>query len=895
MQVQGSNQHLELPPRMRLQLETFRRRVWTVKLAEGLLAAAFGLILSYLVVFFLDRLWDTSAALRSLILFTGTAGLAIWFPLKCHRWVWRTRRLEQVARLLRHKFPGLSDQLLGIVELVQSDLEQERSAALCQAAMRQVDEEARQRDFSDAMPNPRHHRWAWAAGVTLAAALVALIVVPAAGRNALVRWLMPWKQTERYTFAQLDKLPDQLVVPYAEPFPVSAKLAADSAWTPGQAVARYGEQEPIRAQLEQGVYSFQLPPQKEPASLVVTVGDARKTVAIEPTVRPELLSMTARVRLPDYLQYSTDLTKDVRGGSVSLVKGSQATFEAEVSRQLDQALVDGAQQQIRGQQLVTSPLEVADTTQREFTWHDHLGLSAKEPFVLSIHAEDDEAPMLLCSQLSRQQVVLDEDVLSFQVLAQDDFGIKGVGMEWTGIEDPIRNPHPAQGEKVVSSGGPEQRDVEATVTFSAKREGVTPQSLRFRLFTIDYLPERERVYSPTYILHVLSPEEHAIWLTQQLRKWFRQAQDVYEREQQLYQTNRELRGLSADDLDRAENRRRVETQAAAERTNGRRLGALTDAGDWLIQQATRNDQFNVATLESWAGMLKTLKGIANDRMPSVADLLKQAAAAPGGAAQADPGQAQEGQAPSPPPQVGVNRDGRSGGGKKSKPDEANGEASKVPVISDVESGVNELGDQQQPEQDPSPASPGGLTLPGTVIQGGGAPQPDQAPPNPAQQKVAQAVEQQEALLAEFAKVSDELQKILNNLEGSTFVKRLKAAARRQLEVARDLNQSLRSSFGAVEGQVDELRRQQSDEIAKREVGHSENVYVIQEDLEAYYNRIQQGKFKTVLNEMRDEQVVSNLRRIADTVEENLPGQSIAQAEFWSDALDRWAEQLVGPG
>ena len=34
------------------------------------------------------------------------------------------------------------------------------------------------------------------------------------------------------------------------------------------------------------------------------------------------------------------------------------------------------------------------------------------------------------------------------------------------------------------------------------------------------------------------------------------------------------------------------------------------------------------------------------------------------------------------------------------------------------------------------------------------------------------------LLAEFAKVADELKKILGDLEGSTFVKRLKAAARR---------------------------------------------------------------------------------------------------------------------
>jgi len=42
-------------------------------------------------------------------------------------------------------------------------------------------------------------------------------------------------------------------------------------------------------------------------------------------------------------------------------------------------------------------------------------------------------------------------------------------------------------------------------------------------------------------------------------------------------------------------------------------------------------------------------------------------------------------------------------------------------------------------------------------------------------------------------------------------------------------------------------------------------------------------------------VVNELAMLADTVRINLNGQSIAQAEYWADVLDRWAEQLVGPG
>jgi hypothetical protein len=48
----------------------------------------------------------------------------------------------------------------------------------------------------------------------------------------------------------------------------------------------------------------------------------------------------------------------------------------------------------------------------------------------------------------------------------------------------------------------------------------------------------------------------------------------------------------------------------------------------LVEQAMKNDEFDATRLESWATMLKTLKDIAANRMPSVSDLLTQTAGAP---------------------------------------------------------------------------------------------------------------------------------------------------------------------------------------------------------------------------------------------------------------------------
>ena len=176
---------IEIPDRMRIKLKKFQRKVWIIKLAEGLLAAAFGLLVYYLLVFVLDRFFDTPAVIRTAILIGGALGLGVWFPLVCHKWIWKSRGLEQVARLLKYKFPRLGDHLLGIIQLVNNEQESHRSEALTRAALAQVDEETKDREFGDAVPYPKHRRWALIAGIPALIAAAALVLMPAAGNNAL--------------------------------------------------------------------------------------------------------------------------------------------------------------------------------------------------------------------------------------------------------------------------------------------------------------------------------------------------------------------------------------------------------------------------------------------------------------------------------------------------------------------------------------------------------------------------------------------------------------------------------------------------------------------------------------------------------------------------------------
>lgn len=983
-----------LPPLLTAKLADFRRRVWLVKGLEGLLAGAFGLLVSYLLVFALDRFFDTPGWLRAALLTAGAAVLGIGLPLKWHRWVWRQRRLEDAARLLRRTFPRLGDQLLGIVELARMEAGAGgRSERLVQAAMAQADEEVKDRDFSQAVPQARHRHWAFASALAALLAAAAFIGVNEAARNAFTRWAMPWKATERFTFARIAALPDPWVLPYAEPVPLTVRLQPDSRWQPASASASLPDQPVTQAALSaDSSYSLALPPQKQDAVLHLKVGDLRRSLTLQPRPRPELTQLIARLQLPAYLQYQTQPEIEVRGGSVSLLQGAQTQFQLESVRPLASAELNEQPQPVSAGRLLSHPQPVAETPAvKVFTWVDELGLSPREPLKLTVQPIADAPPRVLARRESMEQVVLDTEVVAFDLTASDDFGIQRLGLAWKPLDSATSSGAalPATGEKIAAAGQPEARQMEVRGTFCAAREGIAPQSLELRAWAEDYLPGRPRAHSAAFVLHILNATDHALWLTQQMGKWLDVARETYEREQQLHQINKELRQLSAAELDQPQNRRKIAQQASAEQANAARLGSLNEAGRRLVEQATKNPEFDAERLESWATMLKSLQTIASDRMPSVADLLKQSSNAAAGKpslanAANPPSNPNQTEAPksadsspdkpgdsSAKPAVPSSESGSSASAPKlaSGPDlpQPNGTApasdAAKPAAEDKPAAPSvKLTDQSStpptaPAQPPGPAKPPGagkLGLPSnTLAAAPGASSEEPAPPpaeTSAQDKLEKSIWEQRDLLKEFAQVTDQLSEVLASLEASTFVKRLKAASREQLLVAKGLQSKTLEAFGLtpppkpISASTDsqpspnkattaelatattpepkaqpkpaaqpepKLDLPSAEEIAAvlekasindarnllagKSKQQSETVRVLQSDLDAYVQRRPDQHLKNVLSQMKETQVVRALAKVGDKTQSWMSGQAITGAEYWADVLDRWAEEMVAAG
>ncbi len=934
MERQDSLDTVPLPEGMQRKLLAYRKTVWVIKITEGVLAGMFGLFVSYLLVFGLDRLFDAPAVLRTAILVAGSVGMLILFPLKYHDWVWSHRRLDQVARLVRRRFPRFGDQLLGIIELAQRDADAGVSRRLVEAAMQQVDAELKDRDLSGAVPEPKARRWAVAAGIPLLLIVVVFVVIPAAGGNALWRWAMPWLDVERYTFAQLDGESGRMVVPYAEPFDVEVALKGDSPWKPESAEARYvsleaGDQAPIVAGRDGSKYEFAIPPQTKDGTVTITVGDASREIPVEPKLRPALKTITAEVQLPAYLQRSEPLSEDVRGGTVTIVKGSTAVFHATATRELALCTMDARAQQAQGALVTTERVEVAASSKHELTWRDRFGLTPREPQVLSIEAVEDGAPTVAFDKLQNNQVVLADQTIAFDIFSADDFGVSRLGLEWEGIEDPVHNPKPDKGEKLVAAGGPAEDEMTVKATFSATRENVRPQSLRMRAFAEDYLPGRKRSYSTWIVIHVLTKEQHLKWVTEQISKWAEVALEVQDKELELHETNKELSEMTPSELAEPVNQAKLQEQAAAENANAAKLDALVDIGKQLVKEAAKNEKFDASQLEAFAELLKKLEELANENMPKIADLLAQAAAAPGPPAGEpiedpkvafDPAEGKAGKPDEKEPEPGVEappggvdrglekpdkygpdakdlqgldkdpKDPNTPGGdvvqdKSKQPDGKPGylPANPTPLVLDFESTFN------KPEKaEDAPQLVGGLLPPSTVLEGSGKEEKPKPAAETKKQIVLKAVHEQKELLDAFQKLAEEMNKLLMSFENSTFVKRLKAASRRQIDIAVAIDGL--PGFGVS----DAPENPKSEKVASLELAQAEKVFTILEDMAAFAGRKPSVNYTQVLTEMHDATVVDELRDVAGAIVKNRVGESVIDAEFWADNLDRWAEQLVDP-
>jgi hypothetical protein len=632
---------IAIPESLRRQLADFRRHLWRIKILEALAAGLIGLLVSFLLVYGLDRIWQTPGWARLVILAGGVSLFALFAPYWLHRWVWRQRRENQLARLIARRYPGLGDRLLGVIELQdQQGSPDSLSPRLREAAMEAVAAETGRRKLAEALPPQRHRRWALAAMALAAVSAAAFMLTPRAGLNALQRWLLPFSATERYTFTKLKNPPAYLAVAFGEAFEVDLRLAPDSEQRPSAGVGRYGLQPAVASVLEGDRYRFTFPGQQEIGRIVFRIGDLRHELRVEPVLRPATEAVRAIVTPPAYLGIGAR-TVDLAAGVVSAVEGSNLRIELEMSRELQ----SGSFGPTRGLAVSDTPSETTHTAlegdlgihgklastpeigigavpfEIPFSWQDRLGLHGDEGFRLRVDALRDAPPTCYLQGIDRQLVMLPEETIDFEVLCEDDFGVKSAGIEWNGQFTRPTDEAPAIGELSLGVGGPEQRRLLANAAFSPAAFGITPQKILLRGYVEDRFPERGRIYSEPVVLHVLTRDEHAQMLKNLFDRQITELEDLARRELGLLEENERLEKLDGSELQKQENRERLEEQEQEEAETESRMENLKQAMEKLMKDAARNGEIDKQTLKKMAESLKSMQELAETDVPDVKEKL----------------------------------------------------------------------------------------------------------------------------------------------------------------------------------------------------------------------------------------------------------------------------------
>jgi hypothetical protein len=626
-------------------LDEFRRHLWRVKIMEAAAAGMIGLLVSFLLVFGLDRIWQTPAWVRLGILLAGVSLFAGFAPYWLHRWVWRQRREAQLARLIAKRYPGLGDRLLGVIELQdQAGNADTLSPRLREAAMEAVAIETGKRKLDDALPPQRHLRWALAAIFLAVISATAFSLAPRAGVNALKRWLMPLSGTERYTFTRLENPPHHRAVPFGEAFEITLRLSGDSEQRPTTAAGRYGLQSPLQATLEKDSYRFTFPGQQDPGTIVFHVGDLRHECRIEPVPRPAIESLTAIITPPAYLGIP-EKTISLNNGVLSAVEGGKIRIELTASRALAEATFGPTRAQMIEEPNAKSvpypsiggALEISGLTARTplleigavpfeipFSWRDQLGLSGEAGFRLRVDALRDAPPTCYLQGIDRQKVILPEETVEFELLAEDDFGVKSTGIEWSGQFTRPTAEAPARGELNLDEGNPEERRISKQGSFSPAAFGIGPQKITLRGYVEDYLPDRGRIYSEPVVLYVLTRDEHVQMLKSKFDRNITEFEDLARREQELLDENQRLERLDAGELRQDENAKRLDAQEQAEAESKRRMDNLTERMEELMKDAARNGDVETQTLRKMAESLKSMQELSKQDLPKVQQKLGDA-------------------------------------------------------------------------------------------------------------------------------------------------------------------------------------------------------------------------------------------------------------------------------
>jgi len=623
---------IELPPELRKQFELLEKRLWRVDTAIAVAGSIAGFLASYLILFILDRFFDTPPLLRACISLFGIATIIYFAAFWIKNWVFRRRNIESMARIVQKHYRKLGDRLLGIVELAEDQKSNKHaSPGLIKAAIRQVASEAIKYDFRAAISLRKSKIYCLVSLILFILVSIPFLLVPQAGANTLNRWIMPLAGIPRFTFVNIEGLPDKLVVPHGEPFEIECGIKHHPLWKPAKATCQYNDQFSQNGIVKGNKVIFKIPGVTQKGYLKIKIGDISKKMEVEPMYRPQLRQLTADVKLPAYLK-NPDIKIETQGGRLSVLNGSKISLYGEFTREIAKVSVQDISSASSPQSLIVNTngekvffgnFDITNNLILNVNWTDRFGLTPKSPFNIDITAAKDVPPLIEILELSRQVAILEDEVLPIKISAKDDYGVKNIGIALEFLLPQAENPVTVS--YVVTNGDYTIKRLEGVFPLSPSMHELPPGTLiTFQGTGVDYFPGRTNSVSQPYRIYVLSKEEHAKYILEQFEKIRSAIEELTRRQESLVGETKNTLSKPPEKLMNPETAKEISEQSSEQKDYAQQLDRLAQETMKVLKEAMRNTALPENLLKDWAKNATEMQEISQQQMNQAANMLNSA-------------------------------------------------------------------------------------------------------------------------------------------------------------------------------------------------------------------------------------------------------------------------------
>jgi len=617
-----------LPENLKNKIISFEKKLLFTETSITISSSILSIALPFLILFISDRIFDTSKITRTILAACALSLSSMYIFNWLDKWVFRRRSYSNIAIIIQKKFKSLGDKLQGAVELASEENKNLYSEELRQAALLQIAKETEKLDFLKAIDRKKTRKFVILSLVILIiTGLIAKFATPAFF-NSFKRLIIPFSNTQRFTFVIPEQIPEKLIVPIEENFNLTIQLSKSTISKPQTGVAELLGNK-VSSKKISDKYTFNFPGISNQSLISLRIGDWRKKITVIPVYRTSPIEIYADIIYPEYIGKNDK--NPISGSKIRVLANSKLTVSGKYSRPLNsiKAELDNKilPSEINKNFFSTSEISAPqNTSELILCAKDNYGLEQKPPTILKIESIEDALPQVELSGIPHTSAIITKDVLELQLFANDDFGLKYAALEFSilkknnnsdwEIERKFRKTFPL-------NSNTQTQTFKQHFLFSPDSESIDPGKLIIiKMLAKDFRPNSPESFSDEKCIYILTPEEHFKILSERLKELLDKMQSLKYSENENLQNNikvsesdsKKLQDLNEEVLQILQN----------ETTNKEYTSQIANETANILKEAFKNPLFSDETASQWIEILSGLHELQENDFPKSCKTLKNA-------------------------------------------------------------------------------------------------------------------------------------------------------------------------------------------------------------------------------------------------------------------------------